>query len=947
MNRLSTIWELILLRAFDIRKGEMQRALLMQLYIFLVISTLLMIKPTVQSLFLSAFGIEQLPIAYVMVAIMAAGVSLLYARSLKLFSFQSISSAILILSILALLVFGVLLHWNIWESFTLYLFYIWVAIFALLATSQFWVLANMIFTAREAKRLFSFVGAGAIAGGIFGGYLALLLVEGLGSEKLPFVGALLLSICLPINQQLWKRYIADIIPPFERKQKLPRDSQHPWQLIRGSKHLTYVAYIVGISVMVSKLVDYQFGGLASAQIVDPDALTAFFAFWFSTFNVISLLLQLFLTQRLVGTFGVGTSMFFLPVLLLIAALCLVVFPELLWAAVGLKLVDGSLKQSINKASTELIIMPIDTGIKRQTKTFIDVFIDSLATGIVGLLLIFIIRGLALPSWVVTVMIILLLGVWYYFAYQVRLAYLTTFRLRLQEVSRSPKREPQFDLGKYSVLTGWRKVLETGEEAQRLFVLSHLQRRPDQRMFASIRTLLSTESEAVQEAAIRALIFLTTEDLSDEIRPFIKHPKQKLKIAAFEYLLHWRPEEQQELLKQYLEDEAIEVQAAALVSMAKSINHSSDLERQFMLDRLLTTWIQTLENLQEPGTVQLVKISLAKAVGYAHFSTYYHLLKQYLNDTDPQVQKAAMEAAGSTVSVFFINDLLRLLEEANTRPYAVDALARYQEGLITILEDQLHQPIHPPAIVRAIPQVLEKIERQQAVDFLFRLLEHEDAACRWEALRSLNHLRISAPHLRFNPKIIARKILDEAKGYQSTLVAFYAQIKIETETDTVVPAEVLGARKSLIDLLDKRLTRNLERIFRLLGLKYPPDDIMQIYEGLISKDTDLHTNAIEFLDNLLEPTMKKILVPLIETSMLETVSEEAIRTLKLKEMGEKECFQMLLEGKDVRLKLATLYLISQLRDPNYLPLVRPLSDHHNETVRINALKTIQQLKPPFN
>lgn len=934
---------MILLRAFDIRKGEAQRALLMQLYIFLVISTLLMIKPTVQSLFLSSFGIEQLPLAYVMVALVAAGVSLLYARSLRLYSFQSISGAILVLSILCLLLFGLLLYWNVWESFTLYLFYIWVAIFALLATSQFWVLANMIFTTREAKRLFSFVGAGAIAGGIFGGYLALLLVDSLGSEKLPFICALLLSFCIPINRKLWRQYVTPVIPPFERKQKLPRDSQHPWQLIRASKHLTYVAYIVGISVMVSKLVDYQFGGLAAAQIPDPDELTAFFAFWFSTFNVLSLLLQLFLTQRLVGTFGVGTSMFFLPFLLLIAAFCLIVFPELLWAAVGLKLVDGSLKQSINKAAMELIVMPIDAGVKRQTKTFIDVFIDSLATGLVGLLLIFIIKGLALPDWVVTLMILLLLGVWCYFAYRVRLAYLSTFRLKLQEVSRSRKKELRFDLGKHSVLNGWRRVLEKGEEPQRLFILSYLLKHPDQRMFSSIRMLLQAESEVIQEAAIRNLTFLNNEDLSEEIRVFIQHPKQRLKIAAFEYLLHWRPKEQKELLKLYLEDQAIEIQAAALVSMAKSLNHNSDLEQQFLLDQRIEGWVKALDSLPEPAQVRLIKISLAKAIGYAHFSTYYHLLRQYLRDPDPLVQKAAIAAAGSTVNVFFINDLLQLLGQGTAKAEVIQALALYKDGLIGIVKEQLQQHAYPPEVVRAIPLILEKIERQLSVDLLFQLLEHEDAAGRWEALRSLNQLRSAAPHLRFNPKIIARKILDEAKGYQSTLGLFYAQMKIENEQHTVLADDVIGARKALIGLLDKRLARNLERIFLLLGLKYPPDDILQIYDGLNSKDANLHANAIEFLDTLLEPSMKKVLVPLIETTMLETVSEEAIRMLKLKEMGEEECFQMLLHGKDVRLKLATLYLIFQLGNAKYLPLLRPLLNHHNETVRHNAAKTIARLE----
>ena len=56
----------------------------------------------------------------------------------------------------------------------------------------------------------------------------------------------------------------------------------------------------------------------------------------------------------------------------------------------LKVVDGSLKQSLNKASFELLSLPIPIEIKRNTKVFIDVVIDSIATGLAGLMLYFII-----------------------------------------------------------------------------------------------------------------------------------------------------------------------------------------------------------------------------------------------------------------------------------------------------------------------------------------------------------------------------------------------------------------------------------------------------------------------------------------------------------------------------------------------------------------------------
>ncbi len=52
-------------------RRRVQRAFLMQLNIFLIISTLLIIKPAVNGLFISKFGVENLPLAFVIVALVA------------------------------------------------------------------------------------------------------------------------------------------------------------------------------------------------------------------------------------------------------------------------------------------------------------------------------------------------------------------------------------------------------------------------------------------------------------------------------------------------------------------------------------------------------------------------------------------------------------------------------------------------------------------------------------------------------------------------------------------------------------------------------------------------------------------------------------------------------------------------------------------------------------
>lgn len=934
--------------AFDIRAGEMRRALLMQANIFLIISTLLIVKPTVNGLFLTKFSVESLPNAFILVAITAAVVSTLYSRLLTRIPLHKIMVGTLLYSVASLLLFGIFLVFKVAEGLVLYLLYIWVAIFALLATSQFWVLANLVFNAREAKRLFGFIGAGAIGGGIFGGYLTSALAQFMRVEFLLFVCAGLLFICIPIVRTVWNNFVMQIQTPFQQQKQLRGFAEHPISLILHSRHLTFLAGIVGVSVMVAKLVDYQFGGLAADAIDNPEELTAFFGFWFSTFNLLSLLLQLFLTRRVVGTFGVGTSLFFLPSLIFFGAVILLVFPDWLPAAIFLKMSDGSLKQSINKAAMELIILPVPVEVKNQTKTFIDVFVDSAATGISGLILIFLVKGLSLPPFTISLMIIVLILGWIYLAYLVRGEYLHSFKLKIDKAKGegvSPKK--QIDLSSESAIGGLSKVLEHGTEKQILFVLSKIRELNNERFFEPVRRLLQHPSPEVQAETIATLYFFKKQPLTEEIKPLIHSPSQRVKIQAFEYLIQHAPQQRLTLMNEYLRDENYHVRGAALITLARDTRDNPRMKAAFGLKERIQDLLEELPLIKNPEREHFEKITLLESIGYANIPDLYERIFPFFSDKNPEVVQHAILAASKTLSPVFIERLARFLTTEHYRDAAVEALVHYDKAIIGELRKLAMTPGTPIEMLRAFPLVVKKIGSQQSVNFLIELFDFDDKALQQAALRGLNSLRNNYPYLKFDKKEIVRRILREARLYQETLSALHAQLYIrltrKSEPVTEREKEQLEARMGLIHLMEQRLDRNLERIFRLLGLNYPSEDILAIYEGLRSDKDDLRLNALEFLDNLLEPNLKRAVIPIIETAMLETISEEATKTMNLKIPSEYDCFKLLLRGKDVRIKLAVLYLIGQLGDRRFLPLVEESLESGQEKVRDFAQGVLSELK----
>lgn len=921
----------LLLKFFDLREGEYKRAFLMQLNIFLMISTLLIVKPSVTGLFLARFGVENLPLAFVLVAVAAMILSYYYSRILTRISFYVLMKRTIAVSVGILMVFGVLLSFHFLVSWVIYFFYIWVALFAVLSASQFWILANLVFNVREAKRLFGFIGSGAIAGGIFGGYLTSILAPSIGAENLLFVSAFLLWICIPITKTIWRDNLSGKKNPFRNKNKLNEIVESPLRLIRKSKHLTYLAGIIGMSVIVAKLVDYQFNALASMKISDPDELTAFFGFWFSNFNLISLLIQLFLTRRVVGVFGVGTSLFFLPAGIFIGAV-LVLFVPSLFAAIIIKMADGSLKQSINKSATELLALPIPLSIKNKTKTFIDVFVDSVATGIGGIILILLVNAFQLSTPFISLMIIAIIGLWIYFAVKIRHEYILSFQNKLQQTAQETEHK-ELNIASESVLNGLVNVLENGTNNQRLWVLLKTREKQDERLFSSILKLLDNENGEVRASALQNLCLYRNRDISDKVQLMINDPSQEVRTAAFEFLLQQPIENRVEVMQQFLTDIDHKVSGAALLSLAGELRDNPELKKQYELRQFVTERIEALKQVSEPEKIEYETRIILETIGKGNMPGYYSFVDQGLLNQNPEIRKTAIRAAGLTMSSEFIDQLLTLIEDPFYTDTTQVALAQYGVEIIPFLENILNDP-SKIEIHRKIPGIVENIDSQRSVGFLFQLLNSEDTVLRNKALVSLSRLKTKFPFLHFDKKAIINRILDEARVIQDTLSILYVETRLEQEDEN---SGLTNARKSLIDLLERRLDGGLERIFQLLELKYPPDEISSAFKSYQSNKSEIRISSIEFLDNLLDTRLKRVIIPILETTLLDSLTEEALKNLNIDVPDELTCYSKLLGGNDIKIKLAVLYLITQMKDKSYLALVEKYRTNSNQKVRDFAEK----------
>ena len=60
-----------------------------------------------------------------------------------------------------------------------------------------------------------------------------------------------------------------------------------------------------------------------------------------------------------------------------------------------------------------------------------------------------------------------------------------------------------------------------------------------------------------------------------------------------------------------------------------------------------------------------------------------------------------------------------------------------------------------------------------------------------------------------------------------------------------------------------MEKETERIFRLLKILYPQYDMHSAYVGLQSADPVVHDNAVEFMDSVLPPEVRALIIPLFD------------------------------------------------------------------------------------
>jgi ATP:ADP antiporter, AAA family len=844
MQTFKRIWKSI----FDVREGELGRTAFMSLYLFCVLFAYYILKSASRAMFLSKFDPDKLPSLTMLIGVTGGLLAYIYSKTAIKASLKVAVTWTMAISAICLVGFWWLFQFGL--SWLLYVFNVWVSMFSIVLVSQGWLVAANVFDSRSAKRLYGPLGLGAVVGAWWGGEFTARYAKSMGSNNL-----LLASMIMVVLAYVAFRAAAAQKGVNLERAKAASAEEDEFTIkdlassIGRYRHLQVIIGIIMLMLVVDTFVDFQFQTMA-ARTYKGDQLTAFFGLFNGRYlNLVTFPLQFFFTGALVRRLGVGGTLQVMPLSIAATSLGTALFPGL-GSAMTTRLTEAAMRYTLNRTSLELLYMPLPLGLRNRTKAFVDISMDRMGRGVGGLLQqIFLWVGLRVPVHFALFVVGCSVG-WMVLAWQAKKEYIKTVRQRL-ELRRLDLESSRVNVNDPATLSLLEAAATGNNPRQACYALSLLAEAPNYDLGPILKHLAARPLQEVRAKVYEVAWFVRYSALVEQGLAEIRQAPEGQADAALKpavaYVLSFASEPL-ETARELLDH------PNALV--AESAVEALQLHRAWTGTLITEEWLDAAS--RNPGPQRRRLAALAVSV---RGDAGTDVIQRLLEDPNPKVVGAACGAAGVLKNRIYVQALIRRLAEPAVRQDAVEALAAYGGRITGTLGDVLEDAAAPVAIRRHIPRVLKLVPDQRSVDILLRFIGHPDLSLRMAVLKALNSLRERAPELNYGLSVITSRILEEAQHYYE-LHAALEHLQHQNSAHT--------AANLLAGTLAERCRRTQERLFRLLGLCHPPKEIYAAYLALNHKRGEELSAALEFLESVLDRPLKRVVMPLLESSTARVV-----------------------------------------------------------------------------
>jgi AAA family ATP:ADP antiporter len=275
-----------------------------------------------------------------------------------------------------------------------------LSVFNLFVVSVFWAFMADVFDQDQGKRLFGFIALGGTLGALTGPAVTAALTGGidwgvlkvepmLNPPALLIVSSIFLEVAVQCVRQLMR--IAGVRPNRDTviQASALRSGADPGpgaleglRLIASSPYLLLICIFMVVFTILSSLLYMEQGRIVEQTFTDNSTRTAAFARLDFYTQSLTLLLQLFITGRLVKTIGVGATLTVVPLLTILGFAALMTRDS--FAVLGTFMVlRRAFHYALDRPAREVLYTVVGPDAKYKSKSFIDTFIYRFGDAIGG------------------------------------------------------------------------------------------------------------------------------------------------------------------------------------------------------------------------------------------------------------------------------------------------------------------------------------------------------------------------------------------------------------------------------------------------------------------------------------------------------------------------------------------------------------------------------------
>jgi ATP:ADP antiporter, AAA family len=584
------------------------------------------------------------------------------------------------------------------------------------------------------------------------------------------------------------------------------------------KYVVLLSLFLIISVVTFNFNQFIFQNLLNQQYPTQRDLTNFLAYFNGAIYLLSLLMQTFFNEKIIGSYGLRVSLFILPIvtgfLALFSFLAALLFGYdvsssentfiyfFLFIALT-RLFNNTLRDSLENPVYKLMFVPLDSRIRFGVQTKVEGVLSETGRLVAG---IFIFLLTMIPFFEILWIPVIIIALCAFYILVIERLY-GGYRNKIRsKLENSDYQQEKLDLGLKQVSARLERQLVDKHTSPAVFSFRLLEKLDPAQVSVWVNSLMKNENEEAREYAQRRMNELKGLSVSDQY--VIRADKNVQDIGG----------------KKMLNKTDLEA----------ILNNGGDITKQR---------IQKLARSAEANDRQYA----AELLLHSSSDENASFLIELLSDPEQKVRKTAISTAIKINNSEIIFALINNLPNPVYSNQAMSTLVLIGGKALIHLENAFYRSGQNTQTILRIVQVIGRIGGQRAKDLLWGKIDYPDKVVVSQVLISLGECGFKAG------------------------ISQITRIKYAIENDIADIAWNLNAMNELGDegyarvlmALEEEDRNDIEHIYMLLAMLYDTRSIQLVKENIESGTSEGTSYAVELLDVFLSEQLKIKVIPVLD------------------------------------------------------------------------------------